>query len=376
VGLIRLFLACGVAFGHITAMVTNHLGLITDPAWVLNVAGCRPVLLFYVVSGFLISFVLDKKYDAGANGTLRFYRSRFLRIYPLWWVVLALSMVLTGQRLTPGNFAVATTLFGSDWMVSFAKYPEGYTGMFPSELGIAWTLAAELTFYAIAPFVLRSTMLALTLFGISAMVRVTVLYLVPQISPMHLLWSYFFFPATLAFFLLGHFARQVCERFPIGTVASIALLVVAGVLSWSELSMSVEGLPSHAAVVCFALALPGIFQATKEHRIQGFLGDLTYPLYLTHTLTITLLFSLPHTDKLGAWLVRSAKPLGSPLMQGGYLLGAVLAIAIAVATIVHIVIEIPARSVVARLLSVSIAYGNILMRHLRLSGTKSAIVQR
>ena len=44
---------------------------------------------FFVISGYLITLVLSRKYDAGWHGAKAFYVSRALRIYPLYGLVLA-----------------------------------------------------------------------------------------------------------------------------------------------------------------------------------------------------------------------------------------------------------------------------------------------
>ena len=44
---------------------------------------------FFVISGYLIAQVLDRKYDPGWRGAWAFYVSRALRIYPLYWLAFA-----------------------------------------------------------------------------------------------------------------------------------------------------------------------------------------------------------------------------------------------------------------------------------------------
>ena len=46
-------------------------------------------------------------------------------------------------------------LFGLDSLVAFESYPHTHWTFIPSSMGIAWTLAAELTFYSVAPWLLR-----------------------------------------------------------------------------------------------------------------------------------------------------------------------------------------------------------------------------
>src|SRR5262249_20099218 len=189
-------------------------------------------VFFYVVSGFLISFVLHTKYPPGPAGTRAFFWSRFLRIYPLWWAVLIASVVLDprwGGLPTPFEALPVVGLFGMDWLGAFKSYPQTYWDFLPSSLGIAWTLAAELTFYAMAPWLLRSARVAIALFALSVALRIGALWLAE--GRVYVIWSYFFFPATLMFFLLGHFARQLGTRYSIGLMDSLALLPMAAILS-------------------------------------------------------------------------------------------------------------------------------------------------
>ena len=48
------------------------------------------VELFYITSGFLISYVLQN--NAGYRNAGRFYLSRALRLYPVYYVVAALAL--------------------------------------------------------------------------------------------------------------------------------------------------------------------------------------------------------------------------------------------------------------------------------------------
>ena len=53
-----------------------------------NFVGGRAVIFFYrLVSGFLISYRWMEGILATAAGTLAYLRSRFLRIFPLWWAL-------------------------------------------------------------------------------------------------------------------------------------------------------------------------------------------------------------------------------------------------------------------------------------------------
>ncbi|MFZ6693376.1 hypothetical protein [Undibacterium sp. SXout20W] len=69
----------------------------------------------------------------------------------------------------------------------------------------AWTLGVELSFYLIAPFILREKRTMLMLLALSLCVRVYLLYIgLGEHDP----WTYRFFPTELAFFLLGALSHQ------------------------------------------------------------------------------------------------------------------------------------------------------------------------
>ena len=91
--------------------------------------------------------------------------------------------------------------------------------------------------------------------------------------------------------------------------------------------------------------MPGIFAATKDSRLFNLLGDLTYPLYLTHSLAIAVMFAPRRMD---SWFLpllqsRSAAALLS--------IGVIAAVAVAVAT--HYLVEPPARALLDRLWAAS-----------------------
>jgi len=336
-GLVRLFLACGVVLAHYDQQILAELNLQGDPLWASNVIGARSVIFFYVVSGFLISFVLHTKYAPGPAGTRAFFWSRFLRIYPLWWAVLIASIVLDprwGGLHSPFEAVPLTALFGMDWLVSFGAYPKAYWDFIPSSMGIAWTLAAELTFYAMAPWLLRSPRIAASLFALSFVVRIAAYWFAGD-QPTYVIWSFFFFPATLMFFLLGYFAQRLGSRYPIGLLPSLIALAMAALLSSLDIQVSVDLPASYFSVICFAVALPGLFAATKDSRFFNFCGDLTYPLYLIHSLMIVALF----WPWLATPMIALAREVPTPHLQSLALFGELLATALVLSIAVHLLVE-------------------------------------
>jgi peptidoglycan/LPS O-acetylase OafA/YrhL len=361
-GAIRLFLAFAVMLEHFNQQVLGHRDMHMDLALVLNVSGGRAVLFFYIVSGFLMSFVLHEKYEPTRAGTNAFYRSRFLRIYPLWWTILAFCFLLYwlgANEAVPSNPIPSISLLGLDWIVSLRLFPSLDWSPVPNSAAIAWTLGAEITFYLMAPWVLRSKIAASVLLIGSAAIRAMIFLTLTRGSPGYANLTMFFFPATLMFFLLGHFGAVIARQCQLNLFASLLFLIASAALSYyAENPVSVDGWPAHLSAICFALALPGIFHATKNSRVFNVLGDLTYPLYLTHSLVIAALFwPLAFASGLGERTMDSLLPLvQSKVLAGILLTGTFIIIAIAVTAVVHYCIERPSRRIFAAIIDTIAAF--------------------
>ncbi len=215
-GSIRTLLALAVVFGH------ADLYLFTG--------GMLAVQLFYVISGYLMSLILlSKNYDS-----LRaFYTNRFLRLFPIYWVVAILTGCVYLVLSTPSSQAfwlvykslgadslwlILTNifLFGQDWIMftgvengDFVLTSNFRNSEVPVWRGLlvpqAWTLGVELSFYLIAPFILRDKRRWILLLAASLLLRVYFIYIgLGTEDP----FSYRFFPLEIALFLLGTFSHQ------------------------------------------------------------------------------------------------------------------------------------------------------------------------
>lgn len=129
------------------------------PAWIL----WSGVDLFFVLSGFLIGgILLDQR--GSTNYFSVFYLRRSLRIFPLYYLILILSLTLAGinsiRNIPSGDF-----LFDNDlshwWYVVFQQnHYEFFRGRQPTStafLGPSWSLAIEEHFYLVLPFLVRFT---------------------------------------------------------------------------------------------------------------------------------------------------------------------------------------------------------------------------
>jgi peptidoglycan/LPS O-acetylase OafA/YrhL len=294
----------------------------------LGVNAGYAVMYFYVISGFLMDFVLKNKYAATSSGTLQFYQSRFIRIFSVYWPMMIVALLFmpgaanTFQQSTLVNKFSDIFLLGLDWLWSFGGSPV-------PGIGQSWTLGAELTFYAMAPFILRRRKLVWYIFLASAAIR---LYLV-HLFGWDAFWTYQFFPSTVLFFLLGAIANRLSSNFPIMKSQPIGILFICAVPFFLMVPQYAEWDTTRfwLSFLCFALALPSVFTMTKDNRALNVIGDLSYPLYLIHGLIIAAVLWMGWPDDVLYYIKRG--------YAGWVILFTIIGVTLIASLLVHLGVE-------------------------------------
>ena len=149
------------------------------------------------------------------------------------------------------------------------------------------------------------------------------------------MWTYAFVGTTFGFFMLGHlaclFGRYLANRW-LGVALTIASFVV---MTYGGSYASFDTPRFWVSVLLFSVAVPGLFEATKSVRWMNALGDLSYPVYLVHTMVLIL---------FGQWLLDSSLSFQDSLgpLGAGYLsLAAFSAATVLAAALIHRFLEIP-----------------------------------
>ncbi len=300
-GVLRTLFAISVVFAH-------SLGY-------LLVGGRNAVQLFYMISGFLISYVLVERKAYPQIG--RFYLNRYLRLYPIYFAVALLSLLtfevtqdaefFNVYRSAPFAAKILlvfsnATLFLQDWVHFSAVKNEHLvfaTSFWNSDVLLyhglvvpqAWTLGLELTFYFIAPFILPRMRVLLTLLALSVALRIYLLHIgLAENDP----WTYRFFPTELALFLLGALAHQVMLPFYRRTLSAAKLDKVAAVATYSFVFLTLvfsfirveDIVKSMVLFVIFFALMPFFFVFQIKNDWDKRIGDLSYPIYISHLLII------------------------------------------------------------------------------------------
>jgi peptidoglycan/LPS O-acetylase OafA/YrhL len=125
-------------------------------------------------------------------------------------------------------------------------------------------------------------------------------------------WNRGLFPLELPFFLLGVLSYRMMRLLPAsldGRFARTAAAVAATVLVLLRVGAALTNelwAVDLAGYIVLAIGMPFIFMRTQRSRVDGFLGDLSYPVYLLHILVFAFVAGLashnPSLTVFGAWV--------------------------------------------------------------------------
>jgi peptidoglycan/LPS O-acetylase OafA/YrhL len=141
-------------------------------------------------------------------------------------------------------------------------------------IGPAWSIGMEIWFYLLAPYLLRMRLTILAGVMIGGLALRSGLDLLGE-NP------YYFFPAQLPLFIFGALAYRI-GRAPTRVFAATGVaLVICGCVLFGPL-VGLDERYKWLMYVSFAFAVPSLFNATKRSRFDRAVGELSYPIYLTH----------------------------------------------------------------------------------------------
>ncbi|UVM41805.1 acyltransferase family protein [Pseudomonas brassicacearum] len=272
VGVYRLLLAMLVAVSH---MGMTFMGF--NP-------GVVAVVSFLIISGFVMTSLIERTYNTPGQIGL-FYMDRLLRLYPQFLVYFVLSCAVIHFLLPGTPQAAALTL--ENIATSLPIVPLGFY-MFgitvPEILPPAWSLGLEMCFYLLIPFlILYRTR------GIAFALSVTV-FMVASLGYLDTdIYGYRLLPGVLFIFLCGSYlyraqAKGLWIAFVTGFVAALMFLaIVVGIIPRRPFNAEVT--------LGIALGLPAVFLLSrlKHHRLDEFLGNISYGVFLNHFVVMYVL---------------------------------------------------------------------------------------
>lgn len=294
-------MAVWVLLGHLSASIMLRLPHI--PA---NLSNTSAVDVFIILSGFAIAALVDK-----SNEPYRIYIARrALRIFPVYWFYLSISIALAvllptvwqdapGGAMKAARSEILTDALANFW-VNIVTHIPALHGIVPDRivpsgafafLGQAWSISLEWQFYLIAPFAI-SLLLAARRNWVIALEVVLILLALAYLSrpmPMGFIGHY------AIFFAIGiathHLIKwQQVNQVPAGSLAAIAVLCVGAMVLlnvrsvlplsiWVAVSASVMAhVNGHKSWLSNLLTMP----------VALWIGTRSYSVYLAHMVPLTI----------------------------------------------------------------------------------------
>jgi peptidoglycan/LPS O-acetylase OafA/YrhL len=248
--------------------------------------GVYAVFGFYVISGYLMTMVLNSRYGFNLRGGARYLANRALRLYPPYLCVCGLALVLLaiwGQRLGRYHPAIHVPASLNQWFGNLLIVP--FVGDNPVRLvPPAWSLAVELVFYFLLwLFIARSRSTAL--FGLLVSLGWTA-KLIAVGADFSL--RYYTVSASALPFCLGagtyYVKDELRRRLPALVQLTLPLLFIANVLTARFWHADVLLWPFYLNVLLAGLSVVVLAdgQRFRPGIWDQWLGSLSYPMFLCH----------------------------------------------------------------------------------------------
>ncbi|THD52622.1 acyltransferase [Phenylobacterium sp.] len=309
---LRAVAAWLVVWDHMANLVPQRMGQpfapagwvrdnVTDPLGIIQDFGWFGVVLFFLISGFIIS---DR---AAVESPYRFVVRRLLRIYPMMAVAVALSIAL---GIPSGPLSLSAILLNIS-LINYVVVPQVVL------VGVAWTLIIEMVFYAL-------TALTQFMWRSPHRIAINLAFVTVVICQRSALGPNFVLFATVVSYLPVLVMGQVIYWWLAAKRLSWPFGLAYLTAAWSVFLLGVRAIHpefapaanSYAISVAYGLLLFVALLNVRlpEWRVVRFLSDTSYSVYLIHGLLgeqLLILMIRHHAPVTLAIAVAAAVSLGA-----------------------------------------------------------------
>lgn len=270
-------------------------------------AGDIGVSFFFVLSGFLITYILivEKINNKGEIPLKKFFKRRILRIWPLYYAMVLFAMC-TPFILSFFNVSYSDEGYQPNWFFTLT-FLENYKLIFEKEIPnvapllVFWSLCVEEHFYIfwglMFYFISLKNIPKLLISCIMFSFLMQAVYEKYNFNPMDLFTNIhsFAFGAIPAYIFVFH--KEIIEKlgripaiykYLYGVVVIVVILIVANTNMISDIKVRAFLFSIlFSILIFFTLGKKNVFKIS-DNSILAKLGKYTYGLYLFHTILIRL----------------------------------------------------------------------------------------
>ena len=276
VGTYRLLLALAVLYSHaFGAVLGMNFGVVA-------------VISFFVISGYVMKLLYSAYYQP-TRDIRGFYADRALRLFPQFLFYFVLTVLL--WKLLGFKSVFLTNLTAWKVVGTVTMLPLGFFMYWP-EIALyvpaAWSLGLELTFYLAFPFFVMAPSAWRTAIVLASMLVAAAAFL-GLIDPD--IFGYRLLPGTFFIFAAGAALAARDWRLPVAT----ALIGAGGFV----IASAYLPLPYNREVflgAAIGVAAVAILRHKRFSRLDEFLGNISYGVFLNHFILIWL------CERFGLWM--------------------------------------------------------------------------
>ena len=236
---------------------------------------------FFLLSGFLMTHVLRHKYGPTIDGLRDYAYNRFLRIFPIYWIACvcgaAAVVILHRYGVDPAflNPQFVKPHGWLEWFVNVTLLPIPVGGMF---VPVAGALAVEIGVYILIPLMAFNRPAAWLGLILSLLLSAQYGF---HSDTFGIRYSYFLTCfAVFAFGSLVSHHRETLEKFKAPVLSVLVWLIHS--LIWLWYDPWPWGYGIYFSILLSAWVVIS-FASQKTGKLDRILGDLSYPIYLFHT---------------------------------------------------------------------------------------------
>ena len=314
---LRFFAAFLVIIAHVE-LIKGHIGYVCNIELVekFNPGGLG-VYFFFVLSGFLITFLLIHEKDkTGSINIKAFYIRRLLRIWPLYYLITFLAFFILPnieflhvtwlQQFFEDNYSFKLLFF-------ILMLPNLALAMFSAvpQAGHLWSIGVEEQFYLFWPLLfkkikkIKNLLISVLVFTIGLKILVIALlkFGIVDLSDNFMVFKEFLAMSKFECMAIGGFGAYWVKKdvksvlniiyHPISFITSLALLPVMNYLCPESLQDAIH-LPYSIAFIILILNISCNSKSiiTLENSVFNFLGKISYGIYMYHMIVVVFVIRL------------------------------------------------------------------------------------
>ena len=333
---VRFVAALGVIAHHVEQSKNMYsLDNIYTNSFVGGVFGKLGIIMFFVLSGFLITYLLLKeKEKTGTISVRNFYIRRIFRIWPLYYMIIFLGIFIL-PHFSFFNIPYYSDHVNDFWWLKLGLFlffvPNVADMLFRSApapfINQTWSVGVEEQFYIMWPWIVRYSKNILTV-----LIRIIVFYFLVRgtlevwhhmradnrvITNINYFWEYFCIDdmamgGIMAWILFNKKEKALKFLFhkytQVVTYLFLIFLTVRGI-SVPYITFEVYAVPF--AIMIINLAANKNTLLTFNNPVLDYLGKVTYGLYMYHGIAIVLAIR-----GVMAWVPKQDLVMGNIIIYG------------------------------------------------------------